>query len=440
MKKILAGIALLAISTQMAYATQARLIALGLDELDNEGSYYIQDSRNIFLNSANVNNYGDMAIFEYGGTGQTVANGETLDQDFKSKAQGGFLKKHGNMVYGAYLGNESNTSSFLRLASTSNAVSVSGAAVPRVPTADNQIDLFAGSTFNNGLKWGFNLVYLDNEDNGTVSAVEKKQEDKAGAVRLGVMADRWDAHANISFMNEGKNTVAAAPGGGNAAQTVNQEFDGSLGIHVGGSYKLNKGRVYGFYKTFQWDQKDDYNYTGWVTVSGVGPGKTGTTEGKFDTYALGYGLVESVNSSGSFFTNIYLKKVEIELKAASKVEVNNTSLPLTLGYEHMATSWLTLRGSITHSLYTKRDNKNYSSANAVAQSLVGAIYGAEGKGTVPNTTRVDAGATLTFGNLNIDGVIGTSGDNGDTTTTTTDKTGALALDRLMARAAVTYKF
>lgn len=433
MKKILAGIAFLAMSTQMAYATQARLIALGLDELDNEGSYYIQDSRNIFLNSANVNNYGDMAIFEYGSTGQTVANGETLDQDYRSKAQGGFFKKHGNMVYGAYLGNESNTSSFLRIASTSNAVSVSAAGVARVPTADNQIDLFAGSTLNNGIKWGANLVYLNNENESI------RQEDKAGAVRLGLMADRWDAHANISFMNKGKNQVAA-DAATNTDATVNQEFDGKLGVHVGGSYKLNKGRVYGFYKSFKWDQKDDYNYTGWTTTAGVTAGKNGTSEGSFDTMALGYGLVEKVNNSGSLFTNVFLKKVEIELKAASTVEVNNTSIPLTVGYEHMATSWLTLRGSITQSLYSKRDNKNYSSANAVVQSLVAGVYGAEGEGTVPNTTRVDAGATLTFGNLNIDGVISTSGNNGDTTTTGTVKTGTLALDRLMARAAVTYKF
>lgn len=438
MKKILAGIALLAMTTQMAYATQARLIALGLDELDNEGSYYIEDQRNIFLNSANVNSYGDMVIFEYGGSGRAVGNGETLDQDFNSKAQGGFLKKHGNMVYGAYLGNESNTSSFLRIASTSNAVSISAAGVPRVPTADNQIDLFAGSSFNNGIKWGANLVYLNNEDNSSVSAINKKQEDKAGAVRLGVMADRWDAHANISFMNEAKNTVAAAPAGGNAAQTVNQEFDGSLGIHVGGSYKLNKGRVYGFYKTFQWDQKDDYNYTGWVTTSGVGPGKTGKSEGKFDTYSLGYGRVESVNSNGNIFTNIQLKVVDVELKAASTVQVKNTTVPLTMGYEHAANSWLTLRGSITHNLYGKKDNKNFSSANAVVQSLVGAVYGSEGKGSIPNSTIVNAGATLTFGKLNVDGVIGTAGTNGASATGA--KNGALDLDRLMAKAAVTYKF
>ncbi len=440
MKKILAGVALLALSTQMAYATQARLIALGLDELDNEGSYYIQDSRNIFLNSANVNNYGDMVIFEYGSTGQTVALSETLDQDFNSKAQRGFLKKHGDVVYGAYLGNESNTSSFLRIASTSNAVSISAATVPRVPTADNQVDIFAGSTLSNGLKWGANIVYLNNEDNSTVSAIAKKQEDKAGAVRLGVMADNWDAHANISFLNEAKNTVAAAPAGGNAAQTVNQEFDGSLGLHIGGSYKLNKGRIFGFYKTFQWDQKDDYDYTGWVTTSGVGPGKTGTSEGKFDTYALGYGRVESVNSNGSLFSNVHLKVTDIELKTATKVQVKNTIVPLVMGYEHAATSWLTLRGSITHNLYSKRDNKNYSSSNAVVQSLVAGVYGAEGKGTVPNSTRIDAGATLTFGNLNIDGVIGTAGNNGDTTTTATQKKGTLSLDRLMARAALTYKF
>mgnify|MGYP003670748653 CR=1 FL=1 len=450
MKKILAGIAFLAMSTQMAYATQARLIALGLDELDNEGSYYIQDQRNIFLNSAQVYNYADSAVFELGGIGRNVSGNSvaTVDQDNLVKAQGGFFKKVGEIVYGAYLGNESNTSSFLRIASASNAASVNfsgtNSAPQLVPTADNQLDLFAAGQLNSGVKWGANLVYMNNENENT------KQEDKAGAVRLGLIGEKWDAHANISFMNEGKNEVttnaASSIGSGNTGGTVTQEFEGKLGVHLGGSYSLGKGRLYGFYKSFKWDQKDSFNYAGWNNVtagtSTVQAGKNGTAEGKFDTYSVGYGVTEAVNSNGTLFSNVQFKSVDIELKLANTVQVKNTIVPLTVGYEHAATSWLTLRGSLTHNLYGDRDNKNFNSANLVVQNLVKDIYGNEGKGSIPNSTRVNAGATLTFGNLNIDGVIGTSTLSRAGTADTQSRTqnGVLALDNLMTRVAATYRF
>ena len=69
MKKLLSIALLMALISPQAFATKARLIALGMDELDNEGSYYIEDSRNIFLNAANVNDYADTVIFEWGEDG-----------------------------------------------------------------------------------------------------------------------------------------------------------------------------------------------------------------------------------------------------------------------------------------------------------------------------------------------------------------------------------
>lgn len=426
MKKLLAGAMLLGLASQAAYATQARLIALGLDELDNEGSHYIQDSRNIFLNAANVNNYGDMVILELGQNGYDPAtttaalpgttNGQAwVDQDTSPKAQGGFLKRVGKYVIGAYLGNESNTSAFLRVASTSNAAALNR---QMLTSADNQLDLFVGSELSNGIKWGANLVYLNNENENI------KQEEKAGSVRLGLIGQKWDVYLNASFMNTAESEVTIAVP---AAQTAKHEFDGKLGIHVGGGHELGKGRVYGYFKTFSWDQKDGFDYTGFP-VGTVQAGKTGTNDGKFDTYMVGYGVSESVNTNGRLFTDVHVKKTDIELKLANTVEVNTLIIPVTLGYEHDATSWLTLRGSIVQNIWGTKDNKNFSSANAIAGGLIGQLYNGEGKGSIQNTTRVQSGATLTFGNLNVDGLIGTS------------TAGNLSTDDFFSRAAITYKF
>ena len=116
-----------------ANATIARLQALGMDETDNEGSYYIEDNRNIFLNAGNIHKYADSLVMEWGDEGNNVPAAGTAsqlatDEITNPKAKGGFLKSHGDWTYGLYLGNESNTSALLRALATGAA-----AAAHRVP-------------------------------------------------------------------------------------------------------------------------------------------------------------------------------------------------------------------------------------------------------------------------------------------------------------------
>src|SRR5690606_20949266 len=96
-----------------AFASKARLQALGEDVY---GSKYIQDNRNIFINAAHINLYKDMVTFEYGDTTST------LDQRFGvnnpssgQRAEGGFTKSVGNMVYGLHFGEKSDTANSLRM-------------------------------------------------------------------------------------------------------------------------------------------------------------------------------------------------------------------------------------------------------------------------------------------------------------------------------------
>ena len=145
--------------TSSAYASQARLLALGMSETDNDGMYYIQDSRNIFLNPAYVVNNANLVIFEWGSAGQyamadststTKTSATTINNNTSApKAQGGFFQKYGEYTYGLYLGNESNTSSLIRAASSSAISAMNGYAgattdvsSKMLQSADNQIDLF----------------------------------------------------------------------------------------------------------------------------------------------------------------------------------------------------------------------------------------------------------------------------------------------------------
>jgi hypothetical protein len=419
MKKLLTvGSALLLLSTS-AFATESRLLALGMNETDNEGMYYIQDGRNIFLNSAYVNLYADQLVTEYGKNGLDVTaavpgNGSaTVDQNHRPKAQGGAFKKFGNMTYGVYYGNESNTSSLLRIAAIRPAA---GLATP-IPTADNQIDLFVGG--DAGLKWGANLTYAKNKNE--VATTNSKET--AIATRFGVIGSGWDAHLNLSLKSEAESLYSAG--------TLKQEFEGKIGLHVGGSYLINDNRIFGYVKHYGWEQKAS-------NISNV--------KGDFTAYYLGLGREYSVNTTDKIFAAISAKKTDINLKYAQKGEVRHLAIPVNIGYEAVATEWLTLRGSIVQNLWGTRDNKRVTGTtdlNAVASSLISAIYGATGKATLSNSTEVNAGATLTFGQLSLDGMLGLTSSSrvGSTGVASANKNqGVLAFDNLATRVGLTYKF
>ena len=99
-------------------------------------------------------------------------------------------------------------------------------------------------------------------------------------------------------------------------------------------------------------------------------------------------------------------------------------LPVTMGIETNVKEWLTLRGSITQNVFF--NSSKYTGGGATANN------------TNEDTTNVEAGMGLNFGNLRIDGVIGNSGPDG--TVAADNESGVLSLDRLMSRVALHYTF
>ncbi len=414
MKKIILSAVALSTLSMSAYASKARLVALG-DEV--EDNYYVMDSRYIFTNVSFANEYANQIFLEWGGTASASAS--TLDTDSDPKAQGGFLKKSGNYTYGAYLGNESNVSSFLRILASSQ--------TNLLKTADNQVDLFLAG--GNDLKWGFNFLYAGAEKKETG---KETIDDSAMAMRLGAHQDNWDAFANISLKSESENKN----------DTSKPKFEGKLGFQVGGSYTMSDVKFHGSYKKFDWEQ----------TRANV------KTDGGFTRLDLGFGKNYKVADEGSVFARVQFSKLNVELDfAGGKSELDSSILPLVIGYEGKATSWLTLRGSVSHNLYSKVKSKNLSSViqgtvgvDTVANLQYKALQSyngstADGESTVANSTTINAGATLEFGALSIDGFVGTTTgnrtDDGDATTTDHDtKKGVLSTDNLLTRVGMTYKF
>lgn len=413
MRKIFLSTLALAALTSNVYASKARILALGEEAEDN---FFVMDSRYIFTNASYANEYANNLFIEWGDKGVATA----LDDNTSPKAMGGFLMKSGSYTYGAYLGNESNVSSFLRIlaseATASNSTSMD------LPTSDNQIDLFfAGGA---DVKWGANLVYAASE---TKETGKEKIEDNAMALRLGAHTDAWDGFANISLVSDAENKNLA----------TKNKFEGKLGFQVGGSYTMDSKKFHASLKKFDWEQSRN----------------NVKTDGGFTRIDAGMGNTYKVTDSGSVFTRVQFSSINVQLDyAAGKAELDRTVVPFVIGYEGKATSWLTLRGSLSHNLYSNVKSKNLGSIPGATtaspiptlQYLALATYNGstvDSEATIANSTSVNAGATLAFGNLEIDGFIGASPIARNAGATDSGKKqGVLATDNLLTRVGMTYKF
>jgi len=368
MKKQLTVALGLAVLATPAFASKARLQALGEDV---NGSFYVNDNRNIFLNSAHVNNHKDLVTFEWGNTAAAT------DATGTPRAEGGVFRAHNNMVWGLYLGSESNTSNGFRAAS--------GVA----ELEENNIDLFVGG--DAGVKWGANVTYSKSADDEANADANQS----AIRTRFGVIAGDIEGWANINVSNK------AEGANGN-------EFEGKLGYKVGAIYNMNDYRIFADYQSFDGEAK---------------PAAGGDFDLKSNQLQVGAGRVSKLNDKASLFTRaqVTMTKQDIEAGAAA-TDSKSTSVPVVIGLEYDAASWLVLRSSVSQAIWgTQEVNDN--------------------KSGLAETTTVNAGATLKFGELSVDGVIGNSAAGaGATAADTSVGNGNLRTDNLMSRVSMTYRF
>jgi hypothetical protein len=297
------------------------------------------------------------------------------DTDAAPRAEGGFFREMGTFTYGLYLGNNDS-----RIAHTGTFLDQT-----------NGLDLFLGGDM--GVKWGARVHYANAKDetNATNTATTKHN-----AFGLGLGAEMGDAEAYLNIDLADKST-------GNGT-VVGQGYESKMkpSYTVGGSYKFAGWSFFAEYDMAKLEEKT---------------ATTATT--KDSTILVGAGRVHEINPTARLITDLSLSMNTNET-AAGKVKTN--ALPATLGMEVDATSWLVLRGS-------------------VAQNIIyGETKNAAGKKqTTPNSTTVNAGATLNFGKLKVDGMIGNTGGARGTGAVGT-KTGALTTDNLLTKVAVSYWF
>lgn len=370
MKKQIAIAAGLAVLSTSAFATKARMNALG--QGDDRGSFYIQDSRNVFRNASKVNDMTNYVVTEWG-----AATDTGTDLVESPEAEGGFFRSAGQFNYGVYLGSNIDNQDQATRTGTANFLQ-----------QDNRLDLFFGGDM--GVKWGVTLGYASSEAENTF-----KRENDAMSLGLGVEKGAIEGYVNLGLKDESKGGAA-----------VGDKWEADTGINAGVSYDWMD---YTFFV--------DYDKTGYDrTVSAV------KTENESTALTVGVGHNHEVSATSRLFTNISYTDSEVEFKGGTVSKTETSAIPLTIGFEADATSWLALRGSITQNV------------------VIGDKKVAGKTTTVANSTDVAAGATLNFGKLKVDGVIGTGGSDGQAGAVNATETGTLSLDRLMTRVAVHYWF
>lgn len=426
MKKQLTVALGLAVLATPAFATKARLQALGEDSY---GSAYINDNRNIWLNSAQINNHKDLVTYEFGGN-------VTTDSAETARGEGGVYKTMGNLVWGVHFGGASNTGNALRTGAgliraegdLSDPTNPQDVTFEGSGNEENNIAVFLGG--DAGVKWGANLEYAKTADESSVDSSE------AMRTRLGIIAGDFQAYANINLINNAKGVTSVVDTATPANLiTGTAKFEGDLGYQVGAIQAWQGNTLFVDYRSFDMSSK--------IVASGVGPFGAGLNQ-KEDISSqqaeAGIGRVERLNDKTNLFlkASYFMRNIENDhaktgvgaaafglLCAQGGItaceDYKTQRVPVVIGLETEATSWLTLRAS-------------------VSQVVWGTVEFNDDESSVRNSTAINAGATLKFGELSVDGVIGNADNAQVRGENTAAGNGTLRTDNLMTRVGMTYRF
>ena len=392
-KSIMIGLGLALLSTS-AYATKSRLSALGQNEA--RGSHYIDDTRSVFRNAAHVNTMNNYVVTEWGNN--TGAAGTT------ENAEGGFFRSSGAFAYGLYYGSDLDDQNAIRSNAAASTNNYGGSSIAMGSSSlmarTNEIGLFFGGDM--GVQWGAPLQYSKAKNEG--STLNDKEADQSGlALGGGIIMGDLELYANLKLSDDSENFANAS--------TTGAKWEGG-GVNIGASYGWG-----------DWTFFAEYDKISAEFTAGSGVAKNETERTSLE---IGAGNTHEVSSTARVYYNVSYKSVEGEDKdgttAANNRKQKDTNLPFTVGFEADANSWLTVRGAI--------------SANVLISDTEVTTSGATGrtfKETDVDSQSVTAGATLNFGKLKIDGVIG-SGESGNSSNDD------LALDNLFTEVAVHYWF
>ncbi len=375
--RLLLSILLVVVSIN-AFASKARLQSLSQPE---NGSQYVDDKRNIFLNPASAYRHGKWANFEWGSnTTPSTPN-----------AEGGLFYTVGSGILGLQLGRESAAQTFVGLANTQVAADPNNFLNPK-----NTVNLIYAMKGN--VNWGFEILYGSAEEKadtvtmGTTAYPNRKSS--TIELGMGAEAENYDVWAKI---------LLAYSSDWETASSNTNSFKGKPTFSVGGTYNLSR------------EEKAFMNITvgGWDVTSTNNALKK---ESSVTAGRLGYAYFLNPDSDTKFFVSPALSLSNAKIKDGNGgLDSGNDSLslPITIGMEMSANDWLTLRGSVSQAVLIADSTQTVTDKHH------------------QNSTQVGAGAGVTWKKLTLDGTLRGAMDTGN---------GQLDGNNLFANVGMTYLF
>jgi hypothetical protein len=363
MKQLLViAVALAAVNAQ---ASRARVNALG-------NSNHLVDTQTVYTNPSDIFRLpSDYVTLE---TGATVGTAQTAQN---ANAEGMIVRTHGDAKLGLSLGHESQNASGWGLRGQATLANLKA-------NQQNPLELTYGMKAGD-VAYAGTLVY-SNYNNKQAAAGALSKESSAG-IRLGANAGPWDASLRLGLSN----TVELQGA---------DKFTGTSAIGLGGGYWMDSVYFFGDFSTAGAKQEN----------------AAGTEVTKPDNQTLKIGALNSMKKDGSelFYSASLVSSTTKESVADSKT--TSLSLPVLIGMELDAASWLTLRGSVSQTVLINQ-SKTETAGTTTAETDPGV-----------NNTVVALGAGIKFNKVTFDGTL-------QTATTQTVNTSAL-----MAQAGLSYWF
>ncbi|MBL7543042.1 MAG: hypothetical protein JNL11_04460 [Bdellovibrionaceae bacterium] len=367
MKKMTIIVAV-ALAATSAYASKARLKALS-------NSPHLQDTRDILREPDQALVHGEFVTIETSGNAAGVTAAGVGGNDGAPQAEAGFVRKmNDTSALGAWLGNKTNLSA--------GGLTDAGSTV----SLQNPLNLVYASKAGD-IAWGLGLNYSNFDD--------KANKNKSSSMGLNASASStsgWEAHLGLGLTGEAT-----------AADT--KKFEQKSPMSLSGGYWLDTMFLYGAYSMGGGKSKDIV---------------AGTELGSNDTSSLAIGVVNSHKKDGADFFYGVSYVMGSDKAGNNGVKTETSALPVVVGIEADATSWLVVRGSLTQNILLGSSKTTPAGGGASSET------------NLADSTVAAAGLGLKLGKFMVDGTLAA---------TTKANAGKLGSDNgFLSEVGLTYQF
>lgn len=334
MKKTLVMAALTLLSAS-AFASKARVNAL-------QSADHISDIQYTFDRPYEAAMHGEFATFEFGTTGST--------------AEGGFVRQMGDSYLGLYLGHQPSAINTILGNITTNVTS----SKTELFGAINPFNVWYASKAGD-LTWGVNFAYMSSDKKAayttTGGGVVNGRKSSVMGVSGGVTNGAWDASAIVGLA--GKAEVSAVSGTttfGTTPVTLNAgekaEITAKPTVTLRGGYMMDTMYYYGSYG-----------------MSGAKFALAGTDAAEYDLTNIKLGVINTHKKDGTdFFYGVSLA-MDTTKEKVSDYKKESMALPVIIGVESEAASWLVFRASMTQNFVLGSTKTTVAGAGGDADSI-----------------------------------------------------------------------